>query len=429
MQRVFVIDQERRSLMPCTPARARWLLTQKKAVVFRRYPFTIQLGSIKPEAVVAPVRVKLDPGSKTTGIALVNETTGEVVWAGEVTHRGQQIRGNLEQRRACRRSRRQRHTRYRQPRFANRARPKGWLAPSLGSRVDNIVTWVARIRCWCPIGSLSLELVRFDTQALVNPAIEGIEYQQGTLQGYELREYLLEKWERRCAYCQKTGIPLQVEHIVPKARGGSNRVTNLALACEPCNQQKGNRTAAEFGYPQVQAQAHQPLKDAAAVNATRWALYERLKATGLPVEIGTGGRTKWNRSTRGIPKAHWLDAANVGASTPLRLRWRTVTPLLITAQGWQRRQMCLMDRFGFPRTKAKGASSAFGFKTGDIVRAAVLSGKPQGIHVGKVAIKANGQFTIAANQRAVPDVPYRYCRRLHRADGYQYQKGAGVALP
>jgi 5-methylcytosine-specific restriction endonuclease McrA len=373
--------------------------------------------------------MKIDPGSRTTGMAVVNETTGEVVSAGEVTHRGQQIKGNLEQRRTCRRARRQRRTRYRQPRFDNRMRPKGWLAPSLRSRVDNIVTWVARIRRWCPIRSLSLELVRFDTQALVNPAIEGIEFQQGTLQGYELREYLLEKWGRRCAYCQKTGVPLQVEHIVPKARGGSNRVANLALACEPCNQLKGSRTAEEFGYPQVQAQALKPLKDAAAVNTTRWALYERLKETGLPVETGTGGRTKWNRSTRGIPKAHWLDAANVGASTPLRLRWRAVTPLLITAQGWQRRQMCLMDRFGFPRTEAKETSRAFVFKTGDMVRAVVPTGKPQGTHVGKVAIKAKGQFTITTNQRAVPDVSYRYCQLVQRSDGYQYRKGAGPSLP
>jgi hypothetical protein len=176
------------------------------------------------------------------------------------------------------------------------------------------------------------------------------------------------------------------------------------------------------GYPHVQAQALQPLKDAAAVNTTRWVLYERLKATGLPVETGTGGRTKWNRSTRGIPKMHWLDAANVGASTPLRLRWRTVIPLLITAQGWQWRQLCLMDRFGFPASTAKGASSAFGFTTGGMVRAVVPSGKPQGTHVGKVAIKANGQFTIAANKRAVPDVPSRYCQFVQRRNGYQYSE-------
>lgn len=96
------------------------------------------------------------------------------------------------------------------------------------------------------------------------------------------------------------------------------------MACELCNRAKGVQTAEEFGYPDVQRQAKAPLKDAAAVNTTRWALYQRLSATGLPMEVGTGGRTKWNRTQRGLPKAHWLDAACVGASTPPLLRTREV---------------------------------------------------------------------------------------------------------
>ena len=52
------------------------------------------------------------------------------------------------------------------------------------------------------------------------------------------------------------------------------------------------------------------------MNATRWALFRRLQATGLPVEVGTGGRTKWNRTTHQLPKTHWLDAACVG--TPVK---------------------------------------------------------------------------------------------------------------
>jgi hypothetical protein len=272
-------------------------------------------------------------------------------------------------------------------------------------------------------------LVRFDTQALQNPEIRGVEYQRGTLQGYETREYLLEKWGRQCAYCHKGNRPLQVEHIVPKTRGGTNRISNLTLACEPCNKKKGDRTAEEFGFPEIQAQAMAPLKDAAAVNATRWALYGRLTGTGLVLEMGTGGRTKFNRATRNIPKTHWLDAANVGASTPLQLCWHLTIPLLIGASGWQRRQMRLVTEQGIPRTKAKAASRAFGFRTGDIVKAIVPSGKPQGTHVGKVAIKASGRFTITTSQRAVPDVPYQYCSFLQRRDGYSYQKGERAFLP
>jgi hypothetical protein len=172
-----------------------------------------------------------------------------------------------------------------------------------------------------------------------------------------------------------------------------------------------------------------PLKDAAAVNTTRWALYDRLTGMGMIIETGTGGRTKFNRTTQNIPKTHWLDAANVGASTPLRLCWQLTIPLLIGASGWQRRQMCLVTEQDFPRTKAKAASRAFGFRTGDIVKASVPSGKPQGTHVGKVAIKASGRFTITTSQKVVQDVPHRYCVLLHRRDGYVYQKGERAFLP
>ncbi len=125
-----------------------------------------------------------------------------------------------------------------------------------------------------------------------NPELVGIEYQQGELAGYEVREYLLEKFGRRCVYCGKENVPLEVEHIVPLSRGGSNRVSNLALACRPCNQAKGTQTAEEFGHPAVAAQASRPLKDAAVVNATRYFLLSYLKYPGFAVECSTGARTK-----------------------------------------------------------------------------------------------------------------------------------------
>jgi len=428
MQRVFVLDAGQRPLMPCRPARARLLLSQKKAAVYRRYPFTIILLTTYPDAIVAPLRVKIDPGSKTTGIAVVNDASGEVVWAAELVHRGQQVKERLDQRRICRRSRRRRHTCYRKPRFANRTRPKGWLPPSLHSRIDNVLTWVARIRKWCPISAISTELVKFDTQLLQNAEISGIEYQQGTLQGYEVKEYLLEKFYRRCAYCGATNVPLQVEHITPKARGGSNRISNLTLACEKCNNRKNNKTAEEFGYPDIQAQAKQPLRDIAAVNTTRWALYERLQATGVPLEAGTGGRTKWNRTQRNLPKTHWLDAACVGASTPSRLRITGIISLVIIAMGRHSRQMCRTTAFGFPDKAPKETSVVGGLRTGDMVRAVVpASSKKTGIYVGRIAIRATGYCNIKTTRGTIQNIHYRYCQPIHHGDGYAF--GKGVALP
>lgn len=429
MSFVFVVDTEHRPLNPVHPGQARRLLTQQKAAVWRRYPFTIILKQALPNVPVEPLRLKLDPGSKTTGLAIVNDVKGQVVAAAEIAHRGHQIRDAVETRRAMRRSRRSRHTRYREARFDNRSRPVGWLAPSLQSRVHNIETWVRRFSQMCPIHAISLELVRFDTRLMQNAEISGVEYQQGELAGYEVREYVLEKWQRTCAYCGATNVPLQIEHLTPKARGGSNRVSNLTLACVPCNIAKGTQTAAEFGHPEIQAQAKQPLKDAAAVNTTRWALYQRLQATGLPVETGSGGQTKWNRTTRELPKTHWLDAACVGASTPAVLTTVGTAPLLIKAMGREARQMCRMDRYGFPRTSAKGQRRVKGFQTGDLVRAIVTTGIKAGSYVGRIAVRATGSFNLTTAHGTVQGIPYRSCQVIHRADGYSYTKGDDASSP
>lgn len=429
MSRVFVVDAQKRPLHPCTPARARLLLKQRKAAVLRRFPFVLILRETKPETLSQELRAKIDPGSKTTGLAVVDDTTGEVLWAAELTHRGEEVREALAKRRAARRSRRSRQTRYRQPRFNNRRRPKGWLPPSLRSRRDNVLTWVARLRRWCPIGALSLEFAKLDMARMQDATLQGEDYQMGTLVGFELRQYVLMKWNHACAYCGVSGVPLELDHVVPRSRGGSERESNRVPACHTCNQQKGNRPIEEFledrptTLQRIKIHLKTPLGNAAAVNTLRWALYERLQATGLVVETGSGGRTKWNRVSRALPKTHWLDAAAVGASTPTMLHVRHVVPFLITAEGRQRRQMVLMDKRGFPRTHAKQRSCVQCFRTGDIVRARVPSGKKSGSYIGRVAVRASGSFNITTKTRTIQGVAARYCTLLHRADGYSYQKG------
>jgi hypothetical protein len=178
---VLVIDTNRKPLNPCTPGVARSLLKSGKAKVFRRFPFTIILNKAV-DANPEPMQLKIDPGSKVTGLALLQGN--QVVWGGELAHRGQQIKDSLESRRGLRRGRRNRKTRYRKPRFLNRTRPQGWLAPSLQHRVETTLTWVTRLRRYAPIAGISQELVRFDLQQMENPEISGAEYQQGTLFGF-----------------------------------------------------------------------------------------------------------------------------------------------------------------------------------------------------------------------------------------------------
>ncbi|MBW4593231.1 MAG: HNH endonuclease [Brasilonema angustatum HA4187-MV1] len=425
MSKVFVIDSEKRPLYPIHSAQARQLLRNKKAAVYRRFPFTLILKQSHFDCLVTPLRLKIDPGAKHTGIALVNDSTGEVVFAAELKHRGFAIRESLTSRRQIRRSRRNRKTRYRQSRFLNRTPPKGWLAPSLQSRVENIKTWVSKLRKIALIEALGQELVRFDMQLIRNPDIQGNEYQQGTLAGYETREFLLEKWNRQCAYCGIKDVSLQVEHIHPRAKGGSNSITNLALSCEKCNVKKGTKDIKDFlkkdpaRLEKILKQAKRPLADAAAVNTTRWALLEVLEASGLPVETGSGGLTKFNRSQQHLTKSHWVDAACVGKSTPI-LNIKGVKPLMVTANGHGTRQLCRTDKYGFPSRHCSRTKFHFGFQTGDIVQAIVTSGKKVGVHVGRIATRATGSFNISTKEGLVQGIGHKYCKHVHKKDGYSY---------
>jgi len=419
---VFVLDTKQKPLTPCKPGVARSLLKAGKAAVFRRYPFTIILKK-EVDAKPKPIELKLDPGSKTTGIALKQDN--EIIFGAELQHRGQHIRNALLSRRQLRRSRRNRKTRYRKARFLNRTRPQGWLAPSLQHRVLTVVTWVNRLRKLTPIGSIAQEVVWFDTQLMQNPKISGGENQQGEIAGYEHREYLLEKWNRKCAYCSAKNVPLEVEHIQPRSKGGSDRISNLALACHACNQAKGNQNIREFlsGKPdllnRILKQAKFPLKNAAAVNSTRWALFNALKKTGLPVSTGTGEQTKSNRTRFNLPKSHWLDAACVGHVGMLEVM--TSKPLLVISKGHGRRQMSGTNKYGIPVCHRSRTKIHKGFQTGDIVAAKVTSGKKIGSYVGRITCRASGSFDINTKHGRICGVSYKCCKIIHRKDGYAYQ--------
>jgi 5-methylcytosine-specific restriction endonuclease McrA len=434
--RTFVLSKEGNALMPCSNARARILIRKGRAKVYRLFPFTIQLID-RASGDVQPVAIKFDPGANTTGVAIVREDPGDptrqaVLHLAEITHRGQTIRKHMIKRAMFRRRRRTANLRYRGPRFDNRTRRKGWLPPSLQSRVDNVASWLNRYRKLAPITSICVESVRFDTQALENPDIEGLEYQRGTLFGAELWEYLLEKWERKCAYCDAEGLPLEAEHIVPKGCGGSNRVSNLTLACRKCNQRKGSQPVHVFlrdeplRLSRIFGHTKKPLSNAAAINVTRKAINRVLYGTGLEVQCSSGGRTKFNRTQLGIPKAHSLDAACVGLVSQLE-GWNL--PILsIKATGRGSYQRTRLDSFGFPRGYLTPKKAVKGFQTGDLVKATIPRGKFKGTHQGRLAVRARGSFVIQTSAGNV-ETNWKHCKRLMRNDGYTYAIKSPVIPP
>ena len=332
---VFVLNKHYKPLMPCTAGKARRLLKQGKAKVVNLTPFTIQLlhgcSGYKQDTTVG-----IDAGYKTVGYSAV--TADRELIKGELELRND-VKRLLEKRRKYRRERRNRKW-YRKPRFDNRSRKDGWLPPSLAHKLQSHIKMIERLKRILPITKVVVEVASFDTQKMQNPEIKGVEYQRGELQGYEVREYLLAKWSHKCAYCGKTDVPLEIEHIVPKSRGGSNRVLNLTLSCHECNQKKGNRTAEEFGYPEVQARAKEPLRAAAFMNAIRWELVNRLACNWT-----YGSITKYNREKLNLEKSHVNDAFVIAGGNSNHVR---------TGYAYKARQVRRQNRSMFKANTLKG---------------------------------------------------------------------------
>ena len=436
---VFVLDNNGEPLQPCQPARARKLLANDRARVHHLAPLAIRLVDRElADSTIFRVEIGTGHGSKTTGLPVFtnNQNGCKGLVSLEIEHRGQLIHKKMQQRAGYRR-RRGSNPRYQPSRFNNRTRPKGWLAPSLKHRVGSTRSVVEKLRKWAPVIELHQELVRFDMQKMQNPEISGVEYQQGETAGYEVQEYLLSKVARMCVYSGATNTPLNIDQIHPRASGGSNRASNLALACIPCNQSKNDQPvekwlAIKYGKSKgaviaenVLARAKSPLRDAAAVNSTSWALYQELKNSGLPVLLSSGGRTKWNRHRLNGAKSHSLDALCVGAVDGVISYPDQLLIAKTTGSGSYSRTRC--DAYGFGRLATPGTKSVHGFYTGDHVRALVPRGKNAEVDVGRVAVRTSGSFNIQAGHGPVAGISSRYCKVVTRHDDWGYSMQAEAA--
>ena len=440
---IFVIDTQKKPLMMATARRARELLNKGKAAIFRRYPFTLilkqEIDAIKPS-----LELRIDPGSKFTGFALVTPK-GEVIWGMELEHRGSQISQALTKRAGFRRSRRNRNTRYRKKRF-NRSKPSSWLAPSLMHRVQTVKTWIKRICRYAPVASIVIEKVKFDMQKMENPDIQGVEYQQGTLAGYTIREALLEHWRRKCAYCGIENVPLQIEHIKPKSKNGSDRFNNLTLACQCCNQNKGNRPVEEFladksdVLKKIKTHCKKSLADAAAVNATRHKIFEVAKNTGLAVKAGSGALAKLVRGKSNLPKAHWIDAAcNSLNQQPVTLL--SLQPLIVTCKSHGNRQAVRCNASGFPAIVVKKNKEGkkvvtvvrpkqvyVHAKAGDIVNVTLDKDRKHikaGNYISRVKTPTAKGIEEKIDGHRVSSNRFSF---VHRHDGYDYSFGQPLSV-
>ena len=417
---VLVVDKHKKPCNTISEAYARILLFNKQAVIHKRFPFTIRLKNDNAVLKDRAYTVKLDPGSKHTGIAIVDDKDSVVMLA-EIEHRGHVIKRGLDKRRALRRFRRSRKTRYRPARFLNRTKPKGWLTPSVKSRADNVINFIKKYKKVLSIDKVMIENVSFDTaQMSSDTKLYGVQYQQGPLYDTNLREFIFSKTNGRCSYCGAKAE--EIDHIVPRAKGGTNSTYNLTPACRACNKKKSNSSLKEFGKIMNRDYSHlEPKKlpkDAAIVQSAKNYMVKEITKLVSDTTTHDAWLTKYNRDQLGLPKEHYYDALSVGNTQDYK--FLTDRVLTLSAKGRGSRQMCLMNKFGFPRTSAKASKSVKGFQTGDMVKAIVPDGLKKGEYLGRAVIHSSGCLDIKAKNSSVYGIWYKYCHLIQRGDGYLY---------
>ena len=344
-------------LMPCHPARARKLLRNGRAVPHHiRGIFGIRLlDRTRAERQVQDTSLNIDTGSTISGFAVVSDAEqGQrtILTAVELTHRASSIKATMTSRSQHRRSRRGR-LRHRAPRFNNRRRRAGTLPPSVDSiRLDamRVINTLCRIY---PVSRISIERYKFDTQLMQDPDIRGVEYQRGTLFGWQIRAYVLERDGGRCAYCRRGNVRLELDHVRPRATG-SDRVDNLVASCRDCNVKKTNQPVEQFlnEQPELLKQVlarlqRSNLTGAAHVNAALPAIIRDLQQLGLPLSSADAASVSWARQQLNVPKTHCYDAALQGrnftsvASLPSKV-------LVLRPDNGRSKQKANVDKAGTP---------------------------------------------------------------------------------
>ena len=312
MQYAYVLNKRGEPLMPCSPGKARILLKQQKACVVKRTPFTIKLlhGSAGYKQ---PITLGVDAGSKHVGLSASTEK--RELYSEEFTPRNDVVE-LLSTRRQNRRSRRNRKTRYRAPRFNNRvhSKHKGWLVPSVEVKIQEHITVIKRICRILPVTLVRVETAEFDTQRLKamlagKPLPVGTDYQLGEMYDeYNVRQYVLKRDNYTCQCCgahttAKKAVKLHVHHLESRKVGG-NAPSNLITLCTTChnNPHKGKITL--DGKKRGKA-----LRDAAFMGIMRNTLLTRLRnELHIPVQNTYGYITKLLREQNDIKKSHVNDA-------------------------------------------------------------------------------------------------------------------------
>lgn len=298
-------------LMPCTQRKARILLKEGKAEIHRYDPFTIQLtyatGETKQDC-----HIGVDTGSKHIGLAVTSGN--KVLFKGEVELR-QDVKPKIDARRWYRRDRRNRKTRYRKARFLNRKKSKKWLPPSIQNRVNHTYHWIAVLQSLVPEAELHVEVGKFDTAKMINPDINGVDYQHGQTYGfYDERYFVFARDDYTCQVCGKSsGKILQTHHIVYRSNGGTDRVDNLITVCTDCHTSENHKKGGILYKWQEEHKKVKQYKEPPFMNTLRKRIF-----TKYPDAVITyGSETTPKRKQMGLEKTHYNDAIVISGITEI----------------------------------------------------------------------------------------------------------------
>ena len=298
---VYIISKTGKPLMPTNKlGKVRHLLKNGKAKVVKRTPFTIQLLYDSDEY-TQPITLGVDAGSKTIGLSAT--TDKKELFSAEVQLRTD-IVDLISTRRQNRRTRRSHKTRYREARFQNREKDKGWLAPSIRHKIDTHLTMADRICKILPITKIIVEVAQFDIQKIKNPNISGVGYQQGEqLAFFNVREYVLYRDGHKCQLCNgKSKDKILTVHHIESRKTGGDAPNNLITLCETCHKKHHK------GDIKLKVKRGTVFKDAAFMGVMRWAFYNQLKEKYPSVHLTYGYLTKNTRIANNLPKDHRTDA-------------------------------------------------------------------------------------------------------------------------
>ena len=319
---VAVISIDGKPLMPTGNGKARHLLKDGKAKIYKRNPFTIQL-TYETTTYTQPIEVCLDTGYEHTGHSVKSESKEYVANQYDLLKNEKQMHDDLRKNKRNRRNRK----RYRAPRFNNRVATKkeGWLAPSLKNKADRQIDIIKRDCSVMPIKDVYVELGQFDTQVLQaieegKPIPKGIDYQHGPTYGADtLREAVFQRDNHTCIFCGRSAIKdnaiLHTHHVYYWKDHHGDRLDELATCCEKChtsaNHKKGGKL---WGYDKKM----KSFSGSAFMNSVRWYIYNTAKKE-LPdvnIHITYGAATKRSRIDLRLEKSHINDAYSMGVFRP-----------------------------------------------------------------------------------------------------------------